>query len=169
MEVKFFNPRILLNSYLNDNINRKNEENYNLITNLKFMFYYEISLNVGSQIQHGNFYNSLSYNKNVILRFFREKFNIMRDIFFSDDSVLNNSDMDICFENYINTKKVICEKNLSTKLEILNILVFLIDNYLDHEILNYDIRRFIIELMDIVVECKENKLIENIKQICNIN
>jgi hypothetical protein len=137
------------------------------------MFYYEMSLNVGSQVQHGNFYNSLSYNKNVILRFFRDKFSILSNIFFTNDTVHLESDMDICFDNYIsNTRGQVAgdSRHFNTKKEILNILVFLIDNYQDNEILNYDVRKFIIELIDLVIENRENiQLIDGIKQICNFN
>jgi hypothetical protein len=138
------------------------------------MFYYELSLNVGTQVRDNNFYNSLSYNKNVILKFFRDKFSILSNIFFSDDTAIDKLDteMDICFDNFIsNTRGQVTTNTISmqfrTKIEILNILAFLIDNYEDHERVNYDIRKFIIELIDIVVYNREGiQLIEKIKQIC---
>lgn len=177
--------RVVLNSFLLDSSNRKLEENYNLIMNLKFIFYYEISLKISSQVSQSSFYNSISFQKNVIRKFFMEKFNVLSSIFFSDEHIVEkllkkeDIDIDMCFENYLKqniksiSNKVIEENSekyiihTKTRVEILNIFSFLIDNYQDHEIISNDIKKFVLELFDILLEGKENiTLLENIKQIC---
>jgi len=183
----------VLNSFLIDSSNRNSEENYNLITNLKFIFYYEISLNSLRSSSIGNplnsFFNSLTYDCNVILKFFREKFSVLTSIFFSDEnlieSILNkkidkNFDMDVCFETYITGKggKFITDMNknssltndhnslVKTKIEILNILSFLLNTFNDTEIINMDIKKFILDLMDIMAERREN--VEIINRIADV-
>jgi hypothetical protein len=145
-----------------------------MIINLKYMFYYEISLKIGSQIMQGGFYNSISFNKNIILKFFKEKFSTLSDLFFYEDNKIEEVDenaMDVCFENYIlpsNKSKGgdMDSFHMKTRIEILNILSFLLDNYQDNEIINPDIKKFICDLLDVMID-NQDKLIENIKQICN--
>jgi len=150
---------------------RNQDENYNLITNLKYMFYYEISLKIGSQMIQGGFYNSISYNKNVIIKFFREKFAILSSIFFSDNSFINdinNKSIDISFENYVYGIKNNIKKNdytYNTKIEILNILSFLLNNYLDYEMINPEIKIFFIDLFELIIINPDNPINENIKNI----
>lgn len=196
----------VLNSFLIDSSNRNSDENYNLITNLKFIFYYEISLNSlhNSNLATGNsFYNSLSHDCYVIMKFFREKFSVLTSIFFSDEILIENimdrkdlnrsnkeefyNDMDVCFETYIsgkgkfNTGKYIGDdkfsKNfqnsndihLKTKIEILNILSFLLNTYNDTEIINMDIKKFILDLIDILAERREHhEILNHITEVLKI-
>jgi hypothetical protein len=141
------------------------------------MFYYEISLKIGTQIQQSAFYNSLSYNKNVILKFLRENFSFLTNIFFTDNSLEENTkavkNMDICFEDYVyNTKDQYVSTNnnetlIKIKKEILNILSFLIDNYQEYDSLHFEIKKIMTELLDLVINTEADiPYIENIKQIC---
>ncbi len=149
------------------------------------------------------FYDSLSYDSTIILKFFREKFSILSSIFFSDEILIENIlskrlsekglnsenfDMDICFETYINKTYLLShsqsntEENLNltpnisddkihsrTKIEILNILSFLLNTYTDVEIINHDISKFICDLMETLVERRESCIIlENISNIFKI-
>jgi hypothetical protein len=140
------------------------------------MFYYEISLKIGGQTPQNGFYNSISFNKNVILKFFKEKFSTLSNIFFYEDYIIenvNDDSMDICFENYISPHNKakggdMETYHMKTRIEVLNILSFLLDNYQDHEIINPDIKKFICDLIDALIENQDN-IIDNIKQICNIS
>jgi hypothetical protein len=92
---------------------------------------------------------------------------------------LENYDMDVCFETYINKSlsqaqtqqsninnilysnqifEESCEDKIfyKTKIEILHILSFLLNTYTDIEIVNHDISKFICDLMDTLVEKRES-------------
>lgn len=148
------------------------------MTNLKYIFYYEISIK-SSQNQNKNsvFYDSLSYDCTIILKFFKNKFPILSSIFFSNESLIENIldnldqvEIDTCYENYIkfNSNFENSDKNKSldkerihfkTKIEILNILSFLVNSYSENDLISQEIIKFIIDLFDCLINKSEEPLI----------
>jgi hypothetical protein len=173
---------------MNDCSNRNSEENLNLMTNLKYIFYYEMSLKSSQNFQKSSyFYDSLSYDCTIILKFFKNKFSILSSIFFSNESLienilqnLNTVEMDIYYENYIKVYAKDTEidniklegKNgihLKTKIEILNTLSFLINSFNDYDIVSQDIIKFILDLFDCLVKKSEETIIlEHIQSLVKL-
>ena len=197
-----------------------------MIKNLKNIFYYEVSLNSnnpqGNDWENKNlnssksmFYNSLSSNGDIILKFLREKFVILIKSFFlspnppkncnfsiydnleitkeglleENMNILNSStlDLDGKFENFVKNssnsnlnynligKNLENNKNnknysLNVKIEIINILSFIIRTYQDNDLINSEISKFIIDLVDIYFNKKEHPdLLENIQNLSKIS
>jgi hypothetical protein len=173
---------------MKDCSNRNPEENFNLMTNLKYIFYYEMSLKSSHNFRNNSvFYDSLSYDCTVILKFFKNKFSILSSIFFSNESLiekilenLSNVEMDICYENYIKESNRDTEIDdikykekdkihLKTKIEILNTLSFLINSFNDFDIVNQDIIKFILDLFDCLVKKSEQSIIlEHIESLLKL-
>jgi hypothetical protein len=163
--------KIVLNSFLNnDQANELNEEkNLHFLKNLKFMFYYETPNDIQAQQKKefiSTFYDSISYNSQTLLKYFKEKFAMLINVFNSDERQVfkggDRKEMDICFETYIQTyhkestsntkinknQKEVNSIHLKISMEILKILSFLLQTYEEKQIINNEIIEFTVELID---------------------
>lgn len=112
-----------MNSFLTDSSKRNYNENYNLIVNLKCLYYFEAPSSSKNQTNNSlsnSFVNTLTFNLKVILNFFIEKFNVLVSIFFSNDCMLEvltkerkYEEMDKVFEDYLFGSKTGSQNNVT--------------------------------------------------------
>lgn len=147
------------------------QENYYLILNLKYIFYYEVSTINQKQ---NNQYNNFGYIDGIeVFDFFKNNFNFLSKILFR---TFNENRQNILEGEIENTSKYFTNMNNGDKIEdsinieILNIFYILLSNLKENEIISSDINNFIIKLTNIYLnnDFRLSKHKNYMKNISNI-
>ena len=178
-ELKKFNINIwkkILRSFLvNEKYDSLSNE-FNLIKNLKNIFYYELSKTQKTNQNQNNVFDSLTYDYSEIIPFFKENFPIFINFFFSHSmksSLSNGMDIDEQFDNFMNNKVNETQKaieldstDINIKIEILNIYSIIINSFNKDERVSHDIIKFTLDIIDqyVLNTIENNPLIVHIKK-----